>query len=142
MRNPRINKTYRLDLTKPINTDDMATGEYDCFGKEWDMSSKECPLCADRDICGILFKDKVDKKTKDIERKGKAKFLDNADFDSLTDKSITDFIDSGVTTSKELIEFGIRKTNCDDVVAVKNKVKEFVKKSNKISIKKGTVWMI
>lgn len=144
MRNPRKEKTHEFDLTVPLDKDiilsveNMAT---DCFGRHWDMGSKECPQCADRDICGIIFKDSVDAKAKEIEKNIGSKFLDEADFDNMTEVKLLDFITSGETTAKDLIQEGMRLSNCDDVIAVKNKLKEWVKSTENVSIKDGVVWV-
>lgn len=139
-RTPKKEKSYEVDLTVPIDRS-MIKEKDDCFGKMWDMTSKECPQCADRDICSILFKDKVDAKAKKIEEDLGSKFLDEADFDNLTSESLYKFIESGKTTSRDLLMEAMRLTNCDDVIAVKNKVMEWVKANDSVSIKQGVVWL-
>jgi len=141
MRQPRKNKTYKLDLTKPVDKTDFFMKDGDCFGKEWDMSSKECPTCADRDICAILFKDKVDKKTKEIEHKQGSYFLDRANLAALTDTVLFDFIECGKTNVQDFISFGVEKSKCSDVTAVKNNLKAFIRRHGKVYVKNGVIWI-
>ena len=46
-RTPKKEKSYEVDLTVPIDRS-MIKEKDDCFGKMWDMTSRECPQCADR----------------------------------------------------------------------------------------------
>lgn len=113
----------------------------DCFGNLWDMSSKECPQCADRDICAILFKDKVDHRAKKIEEDLGSKFLDEADFDRICTKLIMPKVTSGVTTAAELMEIAMELSNCSDVPSVKQKVVEWVRSEDGVKISGGVLWI-
>lgn len=139
MRNKKSEKTFEADLRYPINIEKSQLQAGDCFGKEWDMSSEECPICADRDICGIVFKDLVDKKAKEIEKGTGSKFLDTQDFDAVSDDVLSNFVESGVTTSKELVEFIGERAKTSDIEAIKFRIKSWVKNSN-FKIKDGIVW--
>lgn len=59
-------------LLEPINIDSLkVTDENDCFGKMWDPQHRSCSVCADVEVCGIIFqeaqvipaKNKFDKET-------------------------------------------------------------------------------
>ncbi len=61
-----------VNLLEPVNIDSLKnTDETDCFGKLWDPQHRSCSVCADVDVCGIIFqetqvipaKKKFDKKT-------------------------------------------------------------------------------
>lgn len=134
-------KKYNFDLTIPIDLSVMELRDDDCFGKAWDASNNDCARCADREVCAILYKALVDKRAKDVEKKIGSKFLDEADFDNLTTKKLLSFIKSGETTSKDLLEEGMRLANCDDVMAVKEHIKAWVKENDFVSIKGGIVWL-
>lgn len=134
-------KQYELDLTVPIDLSTMEIKDDDCFGKAWDTASNDCARCADRDVCAILFKALVDKRAKQVEEKIGTKFLDEADFDNLNTKNLKKFIKSGKTTAKDLLEEGMRLSNCDDVMAVKEHIKTWVKENSFVSIKGGIVWI-
>lgn len=139
MRTPTTIKKYNEDLTVPLDKSKFME-DSTCFGKHWDMRSKECPQCADRDICGIVFKDTVDKKAKDIESDLGTKYLDVADFDNLTIDKVKSFVKSGETTSKDLLAYAMEVAYCDDVLAVKNKLMALLKKDGSFKIKEGIVW--
>ncbi len=141
MRDLKLVPTYEVDFTKPVNKENFIMADTDCFGKEWDMSSKECPQCADRDICGLIYKDVVDSKAKQIEQDLGSKFLDEADFDNMTTEKLLDFIQSGVTTTSDLIEEGMRLSNCSDVVAVKTRLTDWIRNEDNIRTRGGIVWV-
>ena len=45
IREPKIEGTD-VDLTVPLDKAAFIVSDKDCFGNMWDMSSKECPQCA------------------------------------------------------------------------------------------------
>jgi hypothetical protein len=52
-------KKTEVDLLKPVNLDDFKQlSEGDCFGNMWDPKDKDCSVCADIEVCGILYQDK------------------------------------------------------------------------------------
>ena len=70
------------------------------------MSSIECPQCADKDLCAILYKGKVDARAVELRNNlGLDNYLDEVDFDAVTDKKLFEFIKSGETTTTELKAF-------------------------------------
>ena len=45
-------------LLEPINTDSLqVTNADDCFGKMWDPQHRACSVCADVEVCGIIFQE-------------------------------------------------------------------------------------
>lgn len=56
----RTKRTTKLDVSrlKPINIEELSQSD-DCFGKAWDPQHRSCSVCADVDICGVVFQDKV-----------------------------------------------------------------------------------
>lgn len=45
-------------LLEPINIDSLRVwDEDDCFGKMWDPQHRSCSVCADVDVCGIIFQE-------------------------------------------------------------------------------------
>lgn len=135
--------SIEVDLTKPINHEDVkskVTGA--CFGKEWDMGSRECPLCADNEVCGIIMGGAVKQKVKTVED-AHAMFLDATDFLNLgkDGNKILEHIESGVTTTQQLIAKvkEIAKT-ADDYAAIEW-VKRYKAKGT-ITIKQGIVWTV
>lgn len=56
-RKKRVKKT-EVSRLKPLNIDDLSQSD-DCFGKAWDPQHRLCSVCADVDICGVVFQEKV-----------------------------------------------------------------------------------
>lgn len=138
----RIEKTVDADLTVPLNKKEIEMSDESCFGRMWDMTSKECPQCADRDVCAILFKDSVDIRGKQIEEDLGSKFLSDADFENLTSDNLIDKVTSGVTTSSELIQIGMEVSNCSEVKGVTNRIKYLIQTDKKIKIENKLVWVL
>ena len=42
-----------LDMTKPLDLTKFGSEEDPCFGKLYDLNTKQCKLCADADFCAI-----------------------------------------------------------------------------------------
>lgn len=142
MRTTRKTPTFEIDLTKPIDTKEakFQTMETDCFGKHWDIGVKECQQCADRDICGIIYKDLVDKKASDVEAKLDSKFLDVADLSALTDEAVLNGIESGVTTTAQLLAGISKLSNCDDLITLSEWTKRWITEKKLVYTKNGLVW--
>lgn len=68
MQTKKVHKTD-VNLLKPVNREDYPVKEDDCFGKEWNPQCIECSLCADVELCGIIYQDKVKSKVKDYQDK-------------------------------------------------------------------------
>lgn len=142
MRKPRKTATFVVDLRKPISDEIMSsTKEGDCFGKQWDVVSSACAECGDKDVCGIVYRQKVDAKAKKVEKKTGSKFLDRTDFENIKKESLIAWLKSGETTSKELIAEVSKLAECDDRVAVIEWIKRFIKGDNSLSIKGGIVYV-
>jgi len=43
---------------KPLNIEDLSQSD-DCFGKAWDPQHPLCSVCADIDICGVVYQETV-----------------------------------------------------------------------------------
>lgn len=141
MRVIRKDKT-EVDLKIPLNMSKIDIKDSDCFGKEWDISSKECPQCADKDICSILFRHELEKNAEQIKSElGLNHFLDETDFKNLTHSKLKDFIVSGKTTVAELKDFVAKEAKTDDDVAVVNYIKNFIKSTKEVYTKSGVVWV-
>lgn len=131
-----------IDFLTPLNKEkyrEMA--DVDCFGKMYDITTKECNRCTLRDVCCVIFQDAVDLKGKEIEKKTGSKFLNTSNMEALTDKALFKFIKSGETTTKDLIEFCKETANTDDKVAVVNFLKRWIKDTPNVYTKDGLVWI-
>lgn len=120
-----------------------AVAENDCFGKEWDMSVRPCQVCADNEVCGILFGEVVKKKVADVEARN-VPMLDKADLSLIDDEETFKLMcdKTGVLTVEELIEFLKQKSRLDDEVALVEWVKAFRLRCNKgFKITDGIVYV-
>ena len=70
------------DILKPIDINSINLDTDPCFGKEYDLSTKECKMCGDSELCCIKFADKVGKTRKQLEKENQYK-----DLEILVDKS-------------------------------------------------------
>jgi len=60
MERTKKDKKTEISLLKPINLNDLALADSDdCFGKLWDPQHRACSVCADVDVCGIVFQETV-----------------------------------------------------------------------------------
>lgn len=128
------------DLTKPI--DKTISKDSSCFGKAWDVTAKECKICAERDVCGILFKDTVDIKAKEVEVASGSMFLDRSDF-KFTEEELINLkasIVSGVTTVKELLLKVATLAESSDKVAITEHTKRLIVGDPNLYTKDGLVW--
>lgn len=132
-------KEHDVDLTVPVDKGKFEVSEQKCFGKLWDMRTKECPKCADNELCAILTKDRIDADASKVEDKTEAVFLDKADFAALTDKVVLEFVKERERTSRELLEFVMETANVSDVPACVEWIKRFVRDRKLIKITDGIV---
>lgn len=141
MRKPSA-KQIEVDFLVPIDKEKCKSmADVDCFGKLYDITTKECNRCTLRDVCCIVFQDVVDLKAKEIEKSTGSRFLDTSDMSALKDSVIFEFVKSGVTTISELMKFCSDTANTDDKVAITNFLKRFIKSHDNIYTKDGLVWL-
>lgn len=72
----------RGDIFKPIKIDDLGGDNDPCFGLHYDLSTKECKMCGDSELCCIKFAEKIGKTRKELENENEYK-----DLEILVDKS-------------------------------------------------------
>ena len=141
MRKPSA-KQIEVDFLVPIDKEKYKSmADVDCFGKLYDITTKECNRCTLRDVCCIVFQDVVDLKAKEIEKSTGSRFLDTSDMSALKDDVIFGFVQSGETKIAELFKFCSDTANTDDKVAITNFLKRFIKSQDNIYTKDGLVWL-
>lgn len=69
------------DLTKhdplvPIDITQLGTNGDPCFGKGYDLTTKECKLCGDSELCAFKMSQELRITRKELEEKNKYKDLD------------------------------------------------------------------
>ena len=137
-RNKRKKPTNDVDLTIPLDKSKVKGSG--CFGKMFDITSPECPKCADREVCHIIFKDLVDSKAKKLKADGNKYYLDETDF-TIDTNSMVARCKSGKTTTKELIQWVHTLAKTDDRKAVIEWIKRWIKSDSRIKTQKGIVWL-
>lgn len=144
----RVNRAKQAyTVTEELVTNEMKAGmkqenEESCFGKMWDMSAKECGMCADSDMCGILYQEIVDNKVKEVASRN-VKFLDETDFDLINTELLKTTIKSasGEMTVAGLLQWVMEAAHTADDVAAIEWIKRFIKSEPSIYTKDSLVWM-
>ena len=76
------NKNKTIDITKvdPLQVIDvtkLGMSEYDpCFGKEYNLATKECKMCGDSELCAFKMSQVLKITRKELEEKNHYKDLD------------------------------------------------------------------
>jgi len=63
------NTKSEIDLLKPVNVSQIKIDDKDCFGNMWDPQDKDCSICADAEVCGIIYQEHhIKPKTEKFEK--------------------------------------------------------------------------
>lgn len=76
---PTNQKKPRIDNIKPftvLELDNIGGNGDPCFGKEYDLSTEECRMCGDSELCCIKFSGLLGKTRKELEKENKFKDLE------------------------------------------------------------------
>ena len=65
----------KQDPLVPIDLSSLGTSE-DCFGKGYDLSTKECKLCGDSELCALKTSSELNITRKQLEEQNHYKDLD------------------------------------------------------------------
>jgi len=138
-------KSTKVDLLVPVVPGDLQPEEKtDCFGVEYSPRDSTCSLCADIDLCGIVFQEKVkDKKlTFEIEN---GPLLDQTDFQGVDmvriEKLVRKYEGEGEPmTFKELQDLIAGQANTKDSEAVIQFIKRELPLTN-IYLKEGVCYV-
>ncbi len=66
----------KIDILKPLSVEDIGTNGDPCFGKAYDLTTKECKLCGDSELCAIVFAQGLNKTRDQLEKENRYKDLD------------------------------------------------------------------
>jgi hypothetical protein len=64
------------DPLEPINIAELGSNGDPCFGIGYDLSTKECKLCGDSELCAFKMSQKMNITRKELEQKNQYKDLD------------------------------------------------------------------
>ena len=66
----------KQDILTPIDLSTMGTNGDPCFGVGYDLSTKECQLCGDSELCAFKMSQNLNITRKELEQKNQYKDLD------------------------------------------------------------------
>jgi len=67
----------KVDPLQPIDVTKLGSNGDPCFGKAYDLSTKECKLCGDSELCCLKMSQSLNITRKELEAKNHYKDLDN-----------------------------------------------------------------
>ena len=96
------------DLTKhdplvPFNLEEIGTNSDPCFGKAYDLSTKECKMCGDSELCAIRMSQTLNVTRKELEEKNQYKAPDMLEDTAGMKKYMRGLIRKG-KTRKEVVQ--------------------------------------
>ena len=93
----------KVDPLQPIDVTKLGSNGDPCFGKGYDLSTKECKLCGDSELCCIKMSQALNVTRKELEAKNHYKDLDNLEDVNGIKKYIRGLKRKG-STRKEIVE--------------------------------------
>lgn len=69
-------KLKKGDILTPIKISDLGTDNDPCFGKLYDLTTPECKMCGDSELCSIKTAEHLGKTRKELETTHQYKDLD------------------------------------------------------------------
>ena len=67
----------KVDPLVPIDIDSIGSNGDPCFGKGYDLTTNECKMCGDSELCCIKFAAALGKTRKELEKENDYKDLEN-----------------------------------------------------------------
>ena len=64
------------DILKPIDIDSIGSNGDPCFGTKYDLTTAECKMCGDSELCCIKFAATMGKTRKELEKENDYKDLE------------------------------------------------------------------
>lgn len=140
-REKRLNPTFsNIDLTIPVKPKELMANiqEDDCFSRLWQADNKLCAICADNEVCGILYHKRQSKKVKELEKQ-KGGFLDSIDFDAIDREQLLTWLKIKQRTTQEFIDKVTAQSKCPNPETVIYWVKSFIVETKGLSSKNGII---
>lgn len=92
----------------PIDITTLGTNGDPCFGKGYDLTTKECKLCGDSELCAFKMSQELRITRKELEEKNKYKDLDVLEDTDAIKKYMRNLKRKG-TEKKEIISKAVEK---------------------------------
>jgi len=143
MKKPR-NTQKEVDLTTLLDPEKlMSDNPDDCFGRSWEPQDKDCAVCHDVEICGIVKQEEIKGKVKKLEKE-KGPFLDQTAFDNVPiEKIVTEMKnwaeENDPATYDELEETIAKSAKTKDTVAIREYIKRMLPRYGLIITEEKTV---
>lgn len=138
------NKPTEANLTTLLDPKELMTDNpEDCFGKAWDPQDKDCAICHDVEICGIVKQEAIKKRVKKVEKE-KGPMLDQTAFEKVPQEKIvaglTEWANDGEpATYEELSEQIGKLARTKDEVAIREYIKRFLPRHGFIITNEKTI---
>lgn len=97
------------DPLEPINIAELGSNGDPCFGIGYDLSTKECKLCGDSELCAFKMSQNMNITRKELEQKNQYKDLDVLEDTVGIKKYIRGLIRKGKEERKEIITKTVEK---------------------------------
>ena len=98
----------KQDILTPIDVSTLGTNGDPCFGIGYDLSTKECKLCGDSELCSFKMSQNLNITRKELEQKNQYKDLDVLEDTVGIKKYIRGLIRKG-KEKKEIISKAVEK---------------------------------
>lgn len=96
-----------IDFSKPINVTKFGSDDDPCFGKHYDMTTKQCKICGDAEFCQIKTG-----QNQHLLRDQKSSEKEYLDYNPETKEIVTDSKhECDKSTKKKVVRFMKRKLN-------------------------------
>lgn len=120
-------------MTKPLdhNKYEAIIADGDCFGLAWSPKEKECSMCADHEVCGIMFEQHVKRQKSEWRKQQAARPMDEQNFANISYEKVLEVVkkNSGTMTGADLVRIIAKNANTDDIESVKWWVKSFIRET-------------
>lgn len=131
--------TPNPDFTVPINIEaEQAKSSDTCYGVMWDMTQPACIMCADSDMCGVLYTNHLDKVVKEAYKEVGRTPLDSLKFDTIDKSKLLVWLKTP-KPAKELAKMVQTASGCDDRSTVIHWVKSFVASHPQLIMENGII---
>ena len=109
----------KQDILTPLDISQLGSNGDPCFGIGYDLSTKECKLCGDSELCAFKMSQNLNITRKELEQKNQYKDLDVLEDTVGIKKFIRSLIRKGIDRkeiiSKTVEKFEVRKNGSSDV---------------------------
>lgn len=93
---------------EPFNLDSLGSANDVCFGKSYDLTTKECKMCGDSELCALRMSQTLRITRKELEEKNKYKDLDVLEDTAGIKKYIRSLLRKG-KSRKEILDMACHK---------------------------------